>query len=53
MEGLLSFIVAVELFSFGKKALPATYLLLGIFQFFMAFKKGGKGIASHKAKMIS
>jgi uncharacterized membrane protein HdeD (DUF308 family) len=48
IEGILSFVVAFDLFSFGKKALPATYLLLGIFQFFMAFRKGKKGMEAHK-----
>ena len=38
IEGVLSIIVALDFFHLGKKALPITYLLLGIFQFFMAFK---------------
>ena len=48
IEGLLSFVVAADFFHMGKKALPYTYLALGIFQFVMAFRKGKKGIAHHK-----
>jgi uncharacterized membrane protein HdeD (DUF308 family) len=50
IEGILSFVVAFDLYNFGKKALPTTYLLLGIFQFFMAFRKGKKGIETHKTQ---
>lgn len=50
IEGTLSFIVAYDLFSYGKKALPITYLALGIFQFYMAFRKGKKGVETHKLK---
>ena len=50
IEGILSIIVAFDLFHLGKKALPFTYLFLGLFQFFMAFKKGKKGIEHHKTK---
>ncbi len=48
IEAILSLIVAYEFFHVGKKALPFTYLLLAIFQFFMAFKKGKRGIENHK-----
>ncbi len=48
IEGILSIIVAFDFFHMGKKALPVTYLLLSIFQFFMAFRKSRKGIAHHK-----
>ena len=47
IEGILSFVMAFDLYHFGKKALPTTYVLLGIFQFFMAFRKGKKGIETH------
>lgn len=50
IEGILSIIVAVDYFHLGKKALPITYVLLGIFQFFIAFRKGKKGIEHHKTK---
>ena len=50
IEGILSIIVAFDYFHLGKKALPITYLLLGIFQFFMAFRKSKKGIEHHKTK---
>lgn len=50
IEGILSIVVAIDLFSFGKKALPATYILLGIFQFYMAFRKGKKGMEEHRSK---
>lgn len=48
IEGILSIIVAIDFFYMGKKALPYTYLLLSIFQFFMAFRKSKKGIEKHK-----
>jgi uncharacterized membrane protein HdeD (DUF308 family) len=50
IEGILSCVVAFDLYHFGKKALPTTYLLLGIFQFYMAFRKGKKGIEAHQVK---
>ena len=50
LEGILSIIVAFDYFYLGKKALPITYILLGIFQFFMAFRKSKKGIELHKTK---
>ncbi len=50
IEGILSIIVAVDFFHLGKKALPITYLFLGLFQFFMAFRKSKKGIELHKTK---
>lgn len=49
IEGILSIAVAWNFFHMGKKALPITYLLLAIFQFVMAFRKGKKGIAHHEA----
>lgn len=48
IEGILSLIVAYEFFHVGKKALPITYVLLGLFQFTMALRKGKKGIDAHK-----
>jgi uncharacterized membrane protein HdeD (DUF308 family) len=50
IEGILSIVVAIDLFSYGKKALPITYLLLGIFQFIMAFRKGKKRMEEHHSK---
>lgn len=50
IEGILSVIVALDFFHLGKKALPITYLLLAVFQFFMAFRKSKKGIEHHKTK---
>jgi len=50
IEGILSITVAVDLFMFGKKALPFVYLLLGVFQFFIAFWKGRKGQQEHNEK---
>ena len=50
LEGILSIIVAFDYFYLGKKALPITYILLGIFQFFMAFRKSKKGIELHETK---
>lgn len=49
IEGILSLIIAYDLYSHGKKALPTTYLLLAIFQVYMAFKRGKKGIAAHNS----
>jgi uncharacterized membrane protein HdeD (DUF308 family) len=48
VEGILSLIIALDLFNFGKKALSICYLLLGIFQFYMAFRKGKKGLKKHR-----
>ncbi|MBY0537689.1 MAG: hypothetical protein K2P88_17665 [Chitinophagaceae bacterium] len=48
IEGILSLIVAYEFFHVGKKALPITYVLLALFQFTMALRKGKKGIDAHK-----
>lgn len=48
IEGILSIIIAFDFFHLGKKALPITYLVLAIFQFFMAFRKSKKGIEHHK-----
>lgn len=48
IEGILSIIIALDFFHLGKKALPITYLLLAVFQFFMAFRKSKKGIEHHK-----
>ena len=50
LEGILSIIVAFDYFYLGKKALPITYILLGIFQFYMAFRKSKKGIELHLTK---
>ena len=50
IEGILSIIVALEYFHLGKKALPITFILLGFFQFFMAFRKSKKGSEHHKIK---
>jgi len=51
IEGILSIVVAVDFFHLGKKALPITYVLLALFQFFMAFRKSKKGIEHHKTKI--
>ena len=48
IEGVLSIIVAFDYFHLHKKALPICYLLLGIFQFFMAFRKSKKGVQRHQ-----
>ena len=48
IEGVLSIIVAIDFFHLGKKALPLTNMFLGLFQFFMAFRKSKKGIEEHK-----
>ncbi|MBK8636029.1 MAG: hypothetical protein IPN72_21650 [Saprospiraceae bacterium] len=48
IEGILTFIVAFDYFQLGKKGLPITYMLLGLFQFFMAFRKSKEGIEHHK-----
>lgn len=50
IEGILSIVVALDYFHLGKKALPTTYIILGLFQFFMAFRKSKKGIEQHKTK---
>ena len=50
IEGILSIIVAFDYFHLGKKTLPITYIFLGLFQFFMAFRKSKKGIENHKIK---
>lgn len=50
IEGILSIVVALDYFHLGKKALPTTYIILGLFQFFMAFRKSKKGIEHHKIK---
>ena len=50
IEGILSIYVALDYFHLGKKALPTTYIILGLFQFFMAFRKSKKGIEHHKTK---
>jgi hypothetical protein len=44
IEGLLSLIIAWDLFELGKKALPLAYLVLGLFQFYLAVKKYKKAI---------
>lgn len=40
IEASLSIVVAFDLFHYGKKALPVTYLFLALFQFYLAFRKG-------------
>ena len=50
IEGVLSIIVAIDFFHLGKRALPITYIFLGLFQFYMAFRKSKKGIELHKTK---
>lgn len=52
IEATLSFIVAADYFHLGKKALPYTYLFLGCFQCFMAFRKSRKGVLHHRAGKI-
>ena len=47
IEAALSFVVAYDYFHAGKKALPYTYLALGIFQIVLAFIKSRKGLANH------
>ena len=49
IEGILSVIAAFDYFHLGKKALPWVYILLSVFQFFMAFKRSKKGVQLHKA----
>jgi chromate transport protein ChrA len=49
IEGILSVVVAFDYFHMGKKALPITYLLLAVFQFFMAFKKSKKGLSQQSS----
>lgn len=49
IEGLLSLIVAFNYFHLGKKALPITFILLALFQFYLAFRKSKKGIQFHKS----
>jgi hypothetical protein len=50
IEAVLSMIVAADFFHLGKKALPYTYVLLSIFQIFMAFRRSRKGIVAHKVQ---
>jgi len=50
IEGILSLIISIDHFRHGKKALPVVYLLLSFFQFFMAFRRGKKGIAQHQSQ---
>ena len=47
IEGSLSLIVAYDAFCSGKKAVPTAYLLLGLFQFFIAFRRSKKGVKQH------
>ena len=49
IEGLLSLVVAFNYFHLGKKALPVTFVLLAVFQFYMALRKGKRGIAVHRS----
>jgi hypothetical membrane protein len=48
IEALLSLVVAFNYFRLGKKALPATFIFLALFQFYLAFKKSKKGIRLRK-----
>jgi uncharacterized membrane protein len=50
VEGILSITIGIELFDSGRKALSIGYLLLGLFQFYMAFRKGKKGHEKHRAR---
>jgi hypothetical protein len=52
IEGILSIVVAIDYFGMGKKALPIAYLMLAVFQFFMAFRKSKKGIKQHKLSQL-
>ena len=51
IEGILSFIVAADYFHMGKKALPFCYLLVGGFQFVVAFVRSKKGIRQHHSTL--
>lgn len=51
IEGILSLFVAVDYFHLHKKALPFAYLLLALFQFFMAFTRSKKGIQQHHSHL--
>mgnify|MGYP007042125870 FL=1 len=50
IEAILSLTVAFTFFHEGKKAIPTIYLLVGIFQFYVAFRFSKKGIQQHKKK---
>ena len=50
IEAVLSIIIAIDFFHLGKRALPIAYIFLGLFQFFMAFRKGKKGIEHHQSR---
>ena len=50
IEGVLSIIVAIDFFHLGKRALPITFVFLGLFQFFMAFRKSKKGVEHHQTR---
>jgi hypothetical protein len=50
VEGILSIAISYDLFHLDKNALAVGYLLLGLFQFFMAFWKGKKGHQKHKKR---
>ena len=49
IEGLLSLIVAFNYFHLGKKALPITFILLALFQFYLAFQKSKRGDQFYKS----
>lgn len=49
IEACLSFLVALDYFHMGKKALPYCYLAAGIGQLVVAFVKSRKGIRQHQA----
>lgn len=48
IEGILSFIVAIDFFHLGKKAVPIAYIIIGLFQFFVAFRKSRKAIKHYR-----
>ena len=51
IEGLLSLLVAADYFHMGKKGLPVCYLLTGLFQFVVAFRRSKKGMEHHRSKI--
>ena len=48
IEGVLYFVVSFQFFHEGKKAIPSIYLIVGIFQFYVAYRFSNKGIKNHK-----
>src|SRR3982751_3640014 len=49
IEAVLSMVVAADFFHMGKKALPYTYVLLSMFQIFMAIRRSRKAVVQHKS----